>query len=401
MSNALLRNGAGRRTFRAFVAGTLAIGLGLFSFGGGAVEAGASTDRTVAPGTSIELTQSVETPFVPPKPDIVLVIDRTGSMGPAITDVKSNIAHLIATIQATEPDAQFAAVAYCDSGEATPAFSTVSQLSSNASAVIDAVIAMPLCYGGDLPEAQLDALSRVGDRGKAIAFRPNSNRIIAWFGDAPGHLRGASLDGAISSLKAAKARVVAVSVGRNQLNATGQAGKITRATGGTLLSGVASNNVAASLLQGLTSLPVTVTAKSDCDPGLEIVAKARTETVESGKAATFDETLTVATDAPPGSTLTCRVTFRVDSRPMGSDYVQEISITVGTAGSPGDTDTTGPEPTDTQSTNPEPNAPETDQPAPDPTPTDEPSPAAEPTDDVTAQQTPPESPPPGNSPESP
>ena len=314
-------------------------------------------------------------------------------MGPAITDVKSNIAHLIATIQATEPDAQFAAAAYCDSGEATPAFSTISGLSPDASAVIDAVIAMPLCYGGDLPEAQLDALSRVGDQGKAINFRPNSNRIIAWFGDAPGHLRGASLEGAISSLEAAKARVVAVSVGKNQLNATGQASRITSATGGTLLSGVASNDVAASLLQGLTSLPVAVTAKADCDRGLSVEVTARKETVESGKAATFDETLKVSAKAQPGSTLTCRVTFRIDDRPLGDEYVQEIRITVSSSSTPSDVDPVTPEPTTPASPDPEPQPP-TVEPTVDPDPvqpTEEPPPAVVPDQGIPADQAPPTS----------
>ncbi len=390
---------AGRRLFCALTAGVLAISFGLIAINEPSVGVGATTTHTIAPGDSIKLMQSVDTPFVPHKPDIVLVIDRTGSMGPAITDVKSNIAHVVATIQATEPDAQFAAVAYCDSGEATPAFSTLSGLSANASAVIDAVIEMPLCYGGDLPEAQLDALSRIGARGNAIDFRPNSNRIVAWFGDAPGHLRGASLDAAVSSLKEAKARVVAVSVGRNQLNITGQASRITQATGGTLLGGVASDNVAASLLQGVTSLPVEVTAKPECDPGLDVVATARTKTVDSGKAAMFDETVTVAESAAQGSTLTCRVTFRVDGKPMGSDYVQEISITVGSTTTPvevapEDPETTTPETADPEP-DPEPVVPDPVQPEPEeppvisPEPSPEPTPVDVPQQEIPVEQTPP------------
>lgn len=346
----------------------------------------------VAPGSSASLSQSVEIPFIPPKPDIVLVIDRTGSMGPAITDVKSKIANLVATIQTTEPDAQFAVVAYCDTGEATPAVSTLSNLSGNAAAVIDAVIDMPLCYGGDLPESQLDALTRIGF-GSAVNFRPDSNRLIAWFGDAPGHLRGPSVDATIRALKQAEATVVAVSVGKNQLNSGGQASRITKATGGTLLSGVSTDNVAASLLQGLTSLPVDITAKAECEDGLTVDIAKPTRTVPSGESTTFDQIVTVAADAAPGSELSCEVRFWIDGDRMGEDWIQKINVTVA-AGTPAVTEPSvepsqpavsespeaEPSEAPTQETSPEPsNKPE---PAPAPSETQEPAEQVVPEDHV-------------------
>ena len=42
--------------------------------------------------------------------------------------------------------------------------------------------------GGDAPEAQLFALHMLGEApGGGIGWRPDSKRIIVWFGDVPGH----------------------------------------------------------------------------------------------------------------------------------------------------------------------------------------------------------------------
>lgn len=282
----------------------------------------------VPQGESISIEQGVQAPFIAPQPDIVLLVDRTGSMGPAITNVKSKIAGVIAAVRASEPDARFAVAAYCDSGERFPSYQTVAPLSADAASVIDAMIAMPSCYGGDLPEAQLDALYRIGGWGKAIAFRPDSQRIVAWFGDAPGHTRLRSEQAAIASLKAAKAHVVAVSVGRNQLDSTGQAGRITRATGGTLMSGVTPDRVASAILEGITSLPVEVRAHADCDEGLSVEFTANPVTIPRGTTATFEETVSVSPDATVGEALGCEVHFTMDGEELGSKFVQPLTVTV-------------------------------------------------------------------------
>lgn len=308
----------------------LTTGVLIWAAAGSSPSADAAKDAplTIAPGGSMALTQDVQAPFVPPKPDIVLVVDRTGSMGPAITNVKQKIAGVIATVRASEPTAQFAIAAYCDTGESVPSYQTVAPLSGDAASVIDAMIAMPLCYGGDLPEAQLDALYRVGGWGKSVAYRTQSQRIVAWFGDAPGHTRLRSEQAAIASLKAAHAHVVAVSVGRNQLDSTGQASRITQATGGTLISGISPDRVASAILEGITSLPVVVEATAACDPGVSIDFAQPSLTIPRGKTAAFAETITVAEDAVIGDSLGCRVRFTMDGVDLGPDYAQQVSVLV-------------------------------------------------------------------------
>lgn len=286
-------------------------------------------DSAADPGDVVNLSKTVSTPEIPPKPDIVLMADRTGSMGGAINNVKANMAEIVGDVQAAQPDAQFAVTSYCDFGEPN-VFQVHTPLSGDTAAVTAAVNGITLCGGGDGPEAQLNALWEVGDGGDAIAFRPDSTRIVVWFGDAPGHdpSGGHTEADAIASLVGVDARVVAVSVGINQLDATGQATRITAATGGTFLSGVTADQVSTAILAGLTSLPVEVAGVPTCDPGLSVSLDPATQTVTSGTDAVFAETITVASDAAQGQTLECSVAFTLNGMDAGPAFVQTISIAV-------------------------------------------------------------------------
>jgi len=277
------------------------------------------------PGDVIRITKTVTTPEIPPKPDVVLLVDRTGSMGGAITNVKRNMAGVIASVKASQPDARFAVAQYCDFGDPAPAFTRLQNLTGDDAAVLAAVDSIALCDGGDVPEAQLNALWEIGSG--AIAFRPDSSRIVAWFGDAPGHdpSGGHTESEATATLEQIGAKVVAVSVGVDQLDATGQAGRITTATGGTLLTGVGADQVSAKILEGLSNLNVTVAADPSCDPGLSLDLEPASKTVAGGEAAVFEETITVDTNATQG-TLTCRVGFTLNGVPGGQDFVQTVHV---------------------------------------------------------------------------
>ncbi|HET8959895.1 hypothetical protein, partial [Nocardioides sp.] len=49
-----------------------------------------NVNRAADPGEVIHLTKTVSTPPIPPKPDIVLLVDKTGSMGGELANVKAN-----------------------------------------------------------------------------------------------------------------------------------------------------------------------------------------------------------------------------------------------------------------------------------------------------------------------
>lgn len=281
------------------------------------------------PGASVTITKTVTTPEVLPQPDIVLMVDRTGSMGGAIDNVKTNMASIVSTVEAAQPDAQWAVASYCDVGEPDP-FLLHSNLSDDAAATVSAVNGISLCNGGDGPEDQLNALWQIGDGGDAVSFRPDSSRIVVWFGDAPGHdpSLGHSLADATTSLTDAGITALAVSVGANQLDASGQATSITDATGGTLYSGISAEDLSATILAGLTALPVEVGATSTCDTGLSATLDPATRSVTSGDDAVFEETITVASDATQGATLGCEVAFTINGMPGGDGFVQTVTVDV-------------------------------------------------------------------------
>ena len=89
---------------------------------------------------------------------------------------------------------------------------------------MSAVTGISLCGGGDEPEAQLNALWEICEGGDSVSFRDGSSRIVVWFGDAPGHdpSLGHTEADATASLVDVEARVLAVSVGANRLDLTGE-----------------------------------------------------------------------------------------------------------------------------------------------------------------------------------
>jgi von Willebrand factor type A domain len=315
-----------RRCVAAFAAAAGALALATTAAAAGVVGVSpAEVSYDANPGDDIAITTTVTTPEVPTRPDVVLLVDRTGSMGTAIDNVKANMAGVIATVRASQPDARFAVAQYCDFGDPEPAFEVVQDLTGDDDAVIAAVDSIALCDGGDWPEAQLNALWEIGNG--AISFRPDSSRIVAWFGDAPAHdpSGGHTEADATASLEQAGARVMAVSVGDDRLDDAGQATRITTATGGSLLTGVASDQVADKILEGLTSLEVAVAADPSCDPGLSMQFEHGSQTVRSGEAATFASTIHVDTSASQG-THTCRIGFTLDGAAAGPDFVQTIHV---------------------------------------------------------------------------
>ena len=311
---------------------TVVVGAALVATPALALAAGvspASVSDDADPGETIHVVKTITTPEIPPKPDIVLLVDHTGSMGDAIASVKAEMANIIATVTAAQPDAQFAVAQYCDVGEGP--FDVLQNLTDSSAAAVAAVTGISLCGGSDTPEAQINALWEIGDGGDAITFRPDSSRIVVWFGDAPGHdpsLTHTEAD-ATASLVDADAQVLAISVGMNQLDSTGQATRITDATDGALVSGIPAGGLGAAILENLQNLPAEVTANVVCDPGLSVAfTPALPETVLSGGDVVLDEAITVASNAPQGSTLSCSATFLINGIASGPAFVQTVSIRV-------------------------------------------------------------------------
>jgi hypothetical protein len=276
------------------------------------------------PGTSVTITKTVETPPIPPQPDIVLMADTTASMTPSIANVRTNAGSILSQIQAAQPTARFAVAEYRDVGD-TPEYAVDTPLTANAADAVAGINAWSAGGGGDIPEAWIGALGRIPG---TIAFRPDSTRVVVMFGDAPSHdpsLDGSTLSSAIAGLQAAGVRVIAIDVG--DLDQFGQASAVASATGGVLTS-AGPDEVADTILSELQNLPAVVTHDTTCDPGVSLSFDQAAKTVTSGDTTTFDETITLGSGAPQGQTVTCTTKFLVNGELPGPEFVQTVDITV-------------------------------------------------------------------------
>lgn len=207
--------------------------------------------------------------------DVYFLADSTGSMGSAISAVKTGINDIMTSIRATTTGTvRFGAGDYKDVSDSY-AFKNGASLESPDAVVKAAVNAWSAGGGGDLPEAQLYALSQLADPSNPAGFKDGSSKFVVWFGDAPGHVRfckGAasyitediSIDSVTADLHKAGIQVIAISVGSNQLDsdyagtvtstggtcdpstpnvAVKQATKIAAETGGLFVSGITPSNI--------------------------------------------------------------------------------------------------------------------------------------------------------------
>jgi Integrin beta chain VWA domain len=126
---------------------------------------------------------------LPPKADVYLLADTTGSMGPIIGAVQAGIGAVVADPAFAPFDVAWGAGNYKDFPiPASSPYAFQHQLAPTVGAtdVTLAVNAWSASDGNDIPEGQLFALQQVATD-PVIGWRPDSKRILVWFGDAPGH----------------------------------------------------------------------------------------------------------------------------------------------------------------------------------------------------------------------
>ena len=323
-----------------------ALGIGVSVAAGSPVEP-SSYSNTVESGSSVTIKKVVHTPPIPPNPDIVFLSDSSGSMGPVLANVATGAKSIMNTVNAAQPPgatAKFAAADYKDGRpgpepegcETDPyAFRLGQPLTTNLAAVETAISAWAPAEGGcDVEESQVNALYTIATN-PAVGFRSNSDRIVVWTGDAAGHDPdlGHTLNEAIAALKAAEIRVIAVPVKDESsetfggLDSTGQATKVATETGGEVLEEATPAEVSDKILAGLKNLPVTVTPTPTCDSGLSATYNPTSKEVTSGQDATFEETLSVASNAPDGDVLHCNVDFLINGA-HEEGFQQSVAITV-------------------------------------------------------------------------
>ncbi|MDX3663342.1 VWA domain-containing protein [Streptomyces sp. ID05-26A] len=290
-----------------------------------------TTDRPVRRASTFDVEQVVRTPRVPPKPDIVLLIDISGSMDGEIASVKKTLLDIMGDISTLQPESRFGIASFAGPENAGRTFTVHSGFDEDPVAGIGEVNVI-LDQGST--EVWAHALIRTAT--DAFAYRPDSSRVVVVIGDEPTAERlmppnrDDTVDNAIAALQRANIRFVGVDSGG--LNELGQATRFVDATDGSLQTYDENKpgEISTAILDGIKDLDVKITPVSRCDDGLTVeLTPPGPVTAPSGQDARFTERFTVAANATPGSTLRCTVEFRLnnDQEPRPG-YVHTVEVQV-------------------------------------------------------------------------
>jgi len=107
-----------------------------------------SATLTITAGTSGSETKTVGVPAVPPKADIELAIDTTGSMGPSISQAKTDALAIVSGVQGVLLDTQFAVVSFKDSVDGGDEYSVLQSMTASSAAINSAIGGLPAAGGG-------------------------------------------------------------------------------------------------------------------------------------------------------------------------------------------------------------------------------------------------------------
>jgi hypothetical protein len=214
---------------------------------------------TLAVGESVTITKTVTVSAGTPtssKVDVFFLMDETGSMGGPISTVKSAAASILASTLGLG-DVAFAVGGYRDQGDSF-AYRLLTDVTTDSAAAQTGINTWSASGGGDTPEANLYALEQAAT---TTAWRSGSERILIWFGDAPGHdpRLGSTEASATSALTTAGIAVQAVSTGGN-LDSTGQATRISTATGGAYFASVDTASLVATITSAITTAVTSYTS---------------------------------------------------------------------------------------------------------------------------------------------
>lgn len=144
-------------------------------------------DLTLTPGQVFSEDIHVTIPAVPnPLFDVYFLADTTGSMGSILAAVKAGATSVLNTLKAAHPTMAFGVGNYKDFPTDPYCFQHQQSLNLNAAPSLTAINGWSASGGNDGPEGQLFALDQIATN-PAIAWRAGAQRILVWFGDAPGH----------------------------------------------------------------------------------------------------------------------------------------------------------------------------------------------------------------------
>ena len=293
-----------------------------------------TVDEIVFPGTSVDITKTVHTPEIPPKLDVCVVIDLSGSYNDDLPNIKAvapGVWDDIVTAGVT--DLQMGLATFIDfphdpwGGDGDYAYRLDQQLTPTKALWVTAIDAMVTNWGGDEPESQYEAFYQLAtgaglaiglpevpgsiEPNKQCDFRPDATKVAIMTTDASFHIPGdpgvlgpypghSELD----TINALVDRDIVV-IGLKAPGAGLELDALATATGGSVIpTSGDSSDIAEAILDALEAIEVEVTMESDCEWPISTTFAPATITVPSGEDAVFVETISVAADAP-GDTYTC------------------------------------------------------------------------------------------------
>lgn len=296
------------------------------------------------PGESEEVEKCVQVPDLPPKPDIMILFDTTGSMGDDIATVQAKLADLISAVNAGTTDPQFGVANYEDFPfspwglNSNVAYELLQSITGDTVAVTNAINALSTFpgSGADTPESGYEALYQTltgagrnlldaggagpdGDftdlgeiaPGQDAGFRADSSRVILLVGDAAFHDAGdapASVQFPAGYPGASEADVLAAMGDTSlfclipdELEGVGPESQCDDLGGTNIPIGASSADIVEAIIQALGEVEVEVEMVSDCAWPISTTFAPASQTVAAGGVALFTETISVAADAPGGT----------------------------------------------------------------------------------------------------
>lgn len=220
--------------------------------------------------------------------DVFFLFDTTGSMGSLLNTAKNNAAAIL-TGAAALGDVQFGVADFKDFVVPGTIFGSVGDypwelrqaITGNSTAVTSAINALFPRGGNDIPESNLFALQQSAINEK-VGWRDGAARIIVFFGDAPGHdpvscavqelscnalattgYPGPTLTQTVADLQENDVTVIGVNVPSGPgINSRGQFSIITAATGGSLFTLGATDDIVDAIQDALDDVFATYSSVS-------------------------------------------------------------------------------------------------------------------------------------------
>lgn len=305
-----------------------------------------AVEATLSPRQSYTVEKTVHTPDLPPKLDVCVVIDLSGSYLDDLDNIKAVAPQVWDDIVAGGvSDLQMGLASFVDFPFAgwgiAPddyAYRLDQQLTPTKAIWVAAIDAMSVGYGADVPESQYEALYQLatGDGNPVEApgtitadqecdFRDDTTKVAIMTTDAPFHQSG---DGggpfpypghsAVDTTSALVANEIVV-IGLKAPGAGPELDALALATGGSTIPTLDdSSDIADAILDALRAIEVDITMESNCEWPISTSFVPDTIKVPSGEDEVFQETISVAADAP-GGIYTCEDWAVIDGAPMVDD----------------------------------------------------------------------------------